>query len=325
MSATRVIAFNEVAAKINTIHAKFKKEEQQGMSIRRKVYWNCLYTTNVWRTAHVVPVPVVPMGIENPDDNALNATVTYQLDGKTWIKPPPIVQDASGDADLIATHLGPKYVVPPALATSSKDIAGTSRTNGKRVFRSRDDHPATTRSADSVKPIVPGAYYDPHLLPDFGGPAFRLVNAKLLQREIMYDKLRPGTLVLMKVQLLTFELPDRQKSGLRKTYQFLIDRIRVVAHSEGEMEMPDNGNPGFSSRRSQLAERDETDDALDALSHLTSHLASAESTQIVETPSTNPNTRKETKTRSGKGKGKATAGSNDEEGNDTSDIVMTEN
>jgi len=54
-------------------------------------------------------------------------------------------------------------------------------------------------------------------------------------------------------------------------------------------------------------------------------LASAESTQIVETPSTNPKTRKETKTRSGKGKGKATAGSNDEEGNDTSDIVMTEN
>ncbi|KAF8349442.1 hypothetical protein F5887DRAFT_1156523 [Amanita rubescens] len=296
MSATRVIAFNEVAAKINTIHAKFKKE-QQGMSIRRKVYWNCLYTTNVWRTAHVVPVPVVPMGIENPDDNALNATVTYQLDGKTWIKPPPIVQDASGDADLIATHLGPKYVVPPALATSSKDIAGTSRTNGKRVFRSRDDHPATTRSADSVKPIVPGAYYDPHLLPDFGGPAFRLVNAKLLQREIvdaegnlippweMYDKLRPGTLVLMKVQLLTFELPDRQKSGLRKTYQFLIDRIRVVAHSEGEMEMPDNGNPGFSSRRSQLAERDETDDALDALfsskKRKTGELPSASTSQSV--------------------------------------------
>jgi len=140
----------------------------------------------------------------------------------------PRAPSSNADADLIATHLGPKYVVPPALATSSKDIAGTSRTNGKRVFRSRDDHPATTRSADSVKPIVPGAYYDPHLLPDFGGPAFRLVNAKLLQREIvdaegnlippweMYDKLRPGTLVLMKVQLLTFELPDRQKSGLRK-------------------------------------------------------------------------------------------------------------
>ncbi|KAF8332956.1 hypothetical protein F5887DRAFT_1080485 [Amanita rubescens] len=96
MSATHLIAFNEVAAKINTIHAKFKKEEQQGMSIRRK-YWNCLYITNTLRTAHVVPVPVVPMGIENPDDDALNATVAYRLDVKTWIKPPPIAQDASGD------------------------------------------------------------------------------------------------------------------------------------------------------------------------------------------------------------------------------------
>jgi hypothetical protein len=73
---------------------------------------------------------------------------------------------------------------------------------------------------------------DLHLLPDFGGPAFRLVNTKLLQREIVdaednlippwetYDKLRPGTLVLMKVQVLTFEL--RQKNGLRKVITILI-------------------------------------------------------------------------------------------------------
>ncbi|KAF8347515.1 hypothetical protein F5887DRAFT_915780 [Amanita rubescens] len=203
-------------------------------------------------------------------------------------------------------------------------------------------------SNDSRYPIVPpngdivvGAYYDPHLLPDFGGPTFRLVNAKLLQREIvdaegnlippweMYDKLRPGTLVLMKVQLLTFELPDRQKSGLRKTYQFLIDHIRVVAHSEGEMEMPDNVNPGFSTRRSQLAEHDETDDALDVLfaskKRKTGELPSASTSQIVETPSTKPKMQKETKTRSGKGKEEATAGSNDEEWNDSSDIAMTEN
>lgn len=64
----------------------------------------------------------------------------------------PRAPSSSADADLIATHLGPKYVVPPSLASSSKDITGTSRTNGKRVFRSRDDHPAITRSAEPVKP-----------------------------------------------------------------------------------------------------------------------------------------------------------------------------
>ncbi len=57
---------------------------------------------------------------------------------------------------------------------------------------------------------------------------FRLVNVKLIQREVvdaegnlvppweMYDKLHPGTLVLIKVQLLTFELPDQQNDGIRK-------------------------------------------------------------------------------------------------------------
>ncbi|KAF8336150.1 hypothetical protein F5887DRAFT_920896 [Amanita rubescens] len=171
-------------------------------------------------------------------------------------------------------------------------------------------------SNDSRYPIVPpngdivvGAYYDPHLLPDFGGPMFRLVNAKLLQREIV----------------------DRRQSDptLGDTYQFLIDHIRVVAHSEGEMEMPDNVNLGFSTRRSQLAERDETDDALDVLfaskKRKTGELPSASTSQIVETPSTKPKMRKETKTRSGKGKEEATAGSNDEEWNDSSDIAMTEN
>ncbi len=62
---------------------------------------------------------------------------------------------------------------------------------------------------------------------------FRLVNAKLVQRDVMdengdlippwqsYDKLRPGTLVLMKVQLLTFELPDCQNDGVRKVCCFI--------------------------------------------------------------------------------------------------------
>jgi len=89
---------------------------------------------------------------------------------------------------------------------------------------------------------------------------FRLVNAKLIQREVvdakdnpvhpweMYDKLRPRTLVLMKVQLLTFDLPDRQNNGIRKIYQFLIVCIRVVAHSEGDIdiELPDKSSKGKS-------------------------------------------------------------------------------
>lgn len=100
MPAIRMIAFSEASAKINTIYAKFNKEGQ-AMSFGRKVslstifrrtltcndvkdYWNCLYITNTWRAAHIVPVPVVPMGFESPDDNAAYGTVAFQLDVKTF-------------------------------------------------------------------------------------------------------------------------------------------------------------------------------------------------------------------------------------------------
>ena len=38
-----------------------------------------------------------------------------------------------------------------------------------------------------------------------------------------------------------------------------------MAHSEEEIEMPDSGSPGFSPRKNVRAERDERDEALDAL------------------------------------------------------------
>lgn len=90
---------------------------------------------------------------------------------------------------------------------------------------------STSRLIDELKQPVEisvGSFYDPHLLPGYGGAMFRLVNAKLVQRDIVdcngdpiapwrvHDKLCPETLVLMKVQLLTFELPDRQNDGVRK-------------------------------------------------------------------------------------------------------------
>ncbi|KAF8328291.1 hypothetical protein F5887DRAFT_1188501 [Amanita rubescens] len=201
----------------------------------------------------------------------------------------PRAASRGADADLIATHLGPKYVVPAGIANAKRSIAGNSRTAAKRIFRSRDGHPSVTRKSDQKQSIeIPSgsfynsylcslalelsvsSYYVPHLLPDLGGPVFRLVNAKLMQREVvdsddnlvppweMYDKLRPGTLVLMKVQLLAFDLPDRQNDGVRKIY-------RVMAHSE-DVELPDKCSNNKSSQVMSLStERDDTDDALDAL------------------------------------------------------------
>ena len=64
-----------------------------------------------------------------------------------------------------------------------------------------------------------GAYYDPRLLHDYGGTIFNHTAVKLLQHDITdidgslvlpweeYDKLRTGTVVLMKVTLRTFTVP----------------------------------------------------------------------------------------------------------------------
>lgn len=60
---------------------------------------------------------------------------------------------SASEANLIATHLGPKYVVPPQLAAAAKAGGNKARGTTKRVFRSRDDHPTTNRSPDA--PIAP--------------------------------------------------------------------------------------------------------------------------------------------------------------------------
>jgi hypothetical protein len=156
---------------------------------------------------------------------------------------------SANEANLIATHLSPKYVVPPQLAAALKSGSSKNRGATKQVFHSRDDHPTNNRptnnqSSPSVPPgtvlslrlltmltcsdVLLGAFYDPRVLPDFGGPLFQLVHAKLVQRNLTdvsdklippwetYAKLHPGTLVLMKVQLLTFDIEDMQRNGSRK-------------------------------------------------------------------------------------------------------------
>ncbi|KAF8342492.1 hypothetical protein F5887DRAFT_1076095 [Amanita rubescens] len=143
--------------------------------------------------------------------------------------------------------------------------------------------------------------------------------------------LRPGTLLLMKVQLLTFELPDRQNDGIRKIYQFFIERIRVVANSEEDIDAPNKGSNSSTTRiTATMGQRDETDDALDGLfatkkrkvttedengastsASLTAKTAE-ESVEKAEKPSTSKGKSKRGKakdetdkvTRGGKGKGK---------------------
>ena len=90
--------------------------------------------------------------------------------------------------------------------------------------------------------IKPGAYYDPRLLADYGGPLFNHNQAKLVQRNIIdedgnltapwleYDKLCTGTVVLMRISLHTYSIPQSytQKKVL---IPFLMTRRPLIPFS----------------------------------------------------------------------------------------------
>jgi hypothetical protein len=70
--------------------------------------------------------------------------------------------------------------------------------------------------------IYISAYYDPHLLPDYGGELFQHQQAQLVQRDVRdkdnhlippwkyYEELRPSTLVLINA---TFHIYSFQKEA----------------------------------------------------------------------------------------------------------------
>ena len=108
-----------------------------------------------------------------------------------------------------------------------------------------------------------GAFYDPRLLYDYGGPLYRHKHAKLVQRDVQdmdsaliapwdaYSALLPGTLVLMKVKFYCLRPEDLGSN--RKVCVFVFDdvyklimlvqlcqiyalSIKVLADSDSEVE-----------------------------------------------------------------------------------------
>jgi hypothetical protein len=57
------------------------------------------------------------------------------------------------EANLIAVHLGPKYVVPPNISANLKAGGAKSRSGGRHVTRSRDDHPSSSRANDDDQQV----------------------------------------------------------------------------------------------------------------------------------------------------------------------------
>ncbi|KAJ6607524.1 hypothetical protein B0H10DRAFT_2227830 [Mycena sp. CBHHK59/15] len=185
------------------------------------------------------------------------STEATQDEGKGYILKPWLraLEDNSAQDDLIIAHMLPKYGTPASAGTAAP-VTPTRRakrklddvTPRKGVSTSIVSIPARTAP---VKPndseIKIGAFYDPHLLSDYGGPFFAHVQNKLLQLDVrdalksnklippwdFYDRLKPGTLVLARVSLHIFNMESGERK--RKVYQINAHSVKVLADSDAEV------------------------------------------------------------------------------------------
>ncbi|KAJ7070379.1 hypothetical protein B0H15DRAFT_807099 [Mycena belliarum] len=154
----------------------------------------------------------------------------------------------------------PAVAGAPKLVTTPKQV--------QRVKRKRDDEPSVddTPNPDAGASVAAqdpgiklpsdddiklGAFYDPRVLEDYGGPYFEHLNAKLLQLDIrdaenklippwrQYAALRPGSLVLalVTIHIFTFKDPGFDRNRDRKNVQLSAHTIRVLDESDNPVEI----------------------------------------------------------------------------------------
>ncbi|KAJ7779472.1 hypothetical protein DFH07DRAFT_765757 [Mycena maculata] len=221
-----------------------------------------------------------PMRMANYYENQtvpLRAAIDHELGIEMAADPPEefllrpwlrSTEENSNQDDLIVVHMLPKYGIP-----ASAGAAVVTPCKGKRKLD--DDNPrsaagsaapsaqpsAASQAREICKPIAAdiklGAFYDPRLLPDYGGAYFRHVKAKLLQLDVrdgtegannalippyeFYDRLKVGTLVLVSASLHIFVMSDTDAKGAprakrRKVYQINAHSIKVLADSNEPVE-----------------------------------------------------------------------------------------
>ncbi|KAJ6618088.1 hypothetical protein B0H10DRAFT_1276479 [Mycena sp. CBHHK59/15] len=178
--------------------------------------------------------------------------------------------------DLITIVTERKYGVPAAAGAPRIAAPETPQKveRVKRKFVNADNADSDSESAGgSANPAAPsvrgkaeveipsedqiklGAFYDPRLLEDFGGPPyFRFVNGMLKQLDIRdsqnkliapwnnYGALRPGSLILaiISIHMYTFKSEGNDGDRDRKFFQLNAHSIRVLDESDfpGEKCLP---------------------------------------------------------------------------------------
>ncbi|KAJ7488609.1 hypothetical protein B0H11DRAFT_2278519 [Mycena galericulata] len=155
--------------------------------------------------------------------------------------------------DMITVLTKKKYGVPASAGGPRVVPAPAHVARVKRKYGNDDDSEESEDGAgetagprpndNAVKipkdsDIKLGAFYDPRVLEDYGGPYFNHVNAKLAQLDIrdannqlippwkQYAALRPGSIVLASVTMHIYSF------GQRKFFQLVAQTIKVLDESD---------------------------------------------------------------------------------------------
>ncbi|KAJ6532526.1 hypothetical protein B0H19DRAFT_1272788 [Mycena capillaripes] len=188
------------------------------------------------------------------DDERLEAEKKQQFEVTDWII------CANGDEDKpektsLVVRLHQTYE-----ANGGNDPSPATRTPRRRITRisSATDSPASdgtdvvmdsTGISNRERQI--GDKYPPDSLQDHRGPYFAHEKAQLIQRDYrdsdgsliapheLYGKLVEGTLVLVKVSLVTYIITGQTtENGApkpdRKVYHILVDQLKILDHGDGE-------------------------------------------------------------------------------------------
>ncbi|KAJ6483747.1 hypothetical protein C8R47DRAFT_1073164 [Mycena vitilis] len=164
--------------------------------------------------------------------------------------------------DLITITTLRKYGIPAAAGGPKLSVTPQKVRRTKRKYAPEDEEedsdiepvvnesPANTQPGEVSYPaddaIKLGAFYEPNVLEDHGGPYFQQVNAKLVQLDIrdannrlippwkQYSALRTGSLVLVlaTIHMFTFKDPGPDRNRDRKVFQLNAQTIRVLDESD---------------------------------------------------------------------------------------------
>ncbi|KAF8054267.1 hypothetical protein FPV67DRAFT_1682683 [Lyophyllum atratum] len=207
--------------------------------------------------------PIVEDLFMNQKMGKLPATLLFEAMADRWTQSGVVkewVRNKKGNnstvKDLISLHLGPKYANP---GTGAEDA---SKRVKKRELRTAEKavkkggagaktHVGLVSSGMEGPVVTAGAFYEPRLLPDYGGAYFNLVQNKLRQQDVrdpddqlippweMHTALRPGTLIMAECTLNAFHIKDKRGDGPdRRIYQVNAQSIRVLDYSKESVVIP---------------------------------------------------------------------------------------